>query len=177
MICFDCAYKMTMEALRIASIKTSLNVVYIPIEYPIQSVDRIILSLEKELLKHESVAICIFDHVSSMVSAYFPTKILYSTVTYTHIVIYSAFYSNASSRADYSSKEQRRDGSDRWGPRAWHGGHRRSGHRSGRIHWQLPQVALRAKRNSFSVHQTRCADGGLPPALCGVQHWQAGFRR
>jgi hypothetical protein len=58
---------MVMEALRVARRHADIHVVYIPIAYPIVSAEDIIASFERELAKHEKVAMCIFDHVSSMV--------------------------------------------------------------------------------------------------------------
>lgn len=66
-VCYSCAYKMVMEALRFAKTKANISVVYINIQYPIASEEELISSFELELSKHEKVTMCIIDHVSSMV--------------------------------------------------------------------------------------------------------------
>lgn len=67
-ICFSCAYKMVMEALQFTQRFVNLKIVYIPILYPVANEEELIESFRQEISKHEKIAMCIFDHVSSMVS-------------------------------------------------------------------------------------------------------------
>jgi len=67
-ICFSCAYKMVMEALQFTRRFIDVEVVYIPILYPLTSEEELIESFRQEIGRHEKVAMCILDHVSSMVS-------------------------------------------------------------------------------------------------------------
>lgn len=59
-----------MEALCFAKFKVAITVVYIEIQYPLASEEELIDSFEVELSKHERVAMCIIDHVSSMVCSH-----------------------------------------------------------------------------------------------------------
>eukprot|EP01032_Pedospumella_encystans_P016744 gene16744-19093_t len=73
-ICFSCAYKMVMEALQFTRRFVDLEIVYIPILYPLTSEEELIESFRQEISKYEKVTMCIFDHVSSMPSIVFPVE-------------------------------------------------------------------------------------------------------
>ena len=59
-----------MEALQFTRRFIDLEIVYIPILYPLISEEELVESFRQEISKYEKVAMCIFDHVSSMVSTF-----------------------------------------------------------------------------------------------------------
>jgi hypothetical protein len=68
-LCFSCAYRMVVETLAVVQFDKKIRVVSIPIEYPVVDETKIVNSFIVELQRHDKVAFCIIDHVSSQVSA------------------------------------------------------------------------------------------------------------
>ena len=71
---------MVIETLNFLQNSSSIAVISIPVIYPVNSESEIIDSFVQELQKHVNVRMCIFDHVSSMVSANSERKYLVTTL-------------------------------------------------------------------------------------------------
>jgi len=66
---FSCDYQMVIDTLQfLKSSCAAITVVSVPIVYPVAAESQLVEAFQAELDKHSHVAMCIYSHISSMVS-------------------------------------------------------------------------------------------------------------
>ncbi len=71
MVLFSCAYKMVFDTLAYLVRTIEIEVVVVPIIYPVESEAQLIDSFKSTMQSTKGVKLCIFDHISSMVCTTF----------------------------------------------------------------------------------------------------------
>ena len=65
---FSSAYRMVVDTLKYLVTTMGVEIVEVPIAYPVLHEDELIRAVESTLEKHASIRMCVFSHISSMVS-------------------------------------------------------------------------------------------------------------
>ncbi len=68
MVVFSCAYKMVTDTLEVLVKAIGIKIVLVPIQYPVTGESQLIDAFAVTLAENGAVRLCIFDHISSMVS-------------------------------------------------------------------------------------------------------------
>lgn len=78
---FSSAYRMVVDTLKYLISTLEVEIVEVSIAYPVLSEDELLQSVEQVLHAHDSIRMCIFSHISSMVSDPFLRSLHFSIVT------------------------------------------------------------------------------------------------
>ena len=68
MLVFSSAYKMVVDTLSFLAETLGVEVIEVPIRYPVRCAQELIDSVEETLRSRSNVRMCVFSHISSMVS-------------------------------------------------------------------------------------------------------------
>lgn len=79
---FSCDYQMVIDTLQFLKSSADITVISVPIVYPVVDESQLVDAFQSELDKHSHVTMCIYSHISSMVSCatyslYFPLTVRY----------------------------------------------------------------------------------------------------
>jgi hypothetical protein len=65
---FSCDYQMVIDTLQFLRSSAAITVISVPIVYPVVDESQLIDAFQSELDNHSHVTMCIYSHISSMVS-------------------------------------------------------------------------------------------------------------
>lgn len=65
---FSCDYQMVIDTLQFLKSSAAITVISVPIVYPVVDESQLVDAFQSELDKHNHVTMCIYSHISSMVS-------------------------------------------------------------------------------------------------------------